>query len=195
MLEGANRDAEGEGAEIPCAEELSSLLLCTDESVGLGALPAPGRRSKGSRLWPHCSAGILFFKQAWLWQLPLQPWGSGAVLLSLQGPAPRAALCLGTLGHPLLFLLLSPPCTQSAALSCLRAPDAAAWHCLSSPGVFLTFLWIICCNIVLYILFRKSWFSIGSVLVTVVLGLFPALLFRICLVWVFFSHSDSEKCF
>lgn len=136
-----------------------------------------------------------FLSSPWLWQLPLQPQGSWVVLLChCRAQHPEQHSALGTLNHRLLFLFLPPLWLPKARHSVLAQ---CTWSCClagsEEPWSFLRFLWMVCCNIILYILFGNSWFSIrllcfGAFHCLAVQGLFSGLVF-------FFFHSDSEKCF
>lgn len=123
--------------------------------------------------WLYC------LSKPWLWQLPVPP-----------GAAGLCCSALGTLSHRLLFLFL--PCCGSpkhSALSWLCARGPAAWR---TPAVSLRSLWMICCNIILDLLFGKSWFSIQLLH----FGAFPCpVVQNLFVFWGFFPHSDSEKCF
>lgn len=87
-----------------------------------------------------------FFKQPLALAAPSPALGQlGCPAVSLQGPAPRAALCPGTptissssssSSCPLLLLFLFFLFPKHSTVSWLSARDPAAWQCLRSHRVF-----------------------------------------------------------
>lgn len=125
VLEGANRDAEGEGAEIPCAEELSSLcfaqtspsgsVLCRHRGgdrrapdfgliavLGFYFLSKPGSGSSpcspGAAGLSCCPCRAQHPEQLCAWG----PWAIRSSSSSCPHPAPKARLCPAS-GHLMLL--------------------------------------------------------------------------------------------
>lgn len=116
-----------------------------------------------------------FLSNPWLWQLPLQPWAAGLSCCVTAGPSSQSLTV--PWGPPTISSSSSSCPTLASPVSWLSACDPAAWQPLTSHRVFLRFLGMICCNIMLDVWFGKSWFSIqllcfGAFPCPVVQGLF-----------------------